>query len=163
MSFNSVKDLITFFGSDLWLSMQELFVMCLIISIISILFVEAVKITDENVFTKVKANSVFMWVLNLIFISILTVLFVFVFDGKNGILFTILYIIILIFFSWSLSMLLYTYAIKYLLLFLEIGKNKLEKWKDESETIKLKSEELLNEVKKEINFRKVNKEIKKEQ
>ena len=163
MSFNSVKDLITFFGSDLWLSMQELFVMCLIISIVSILFVEAVKITDENVFTKVKANSVFMWVLNLIFISILTVLFVFDKKKKNGILFTILYIIILIFFSWSLSMLLYTYAIKYLLLFLEIGKNKLEKWKDESETIKLKSEELLNEVKKEINFRKVNKEIKKEQ
>jgi hypothetical protein len=150
MEVSSIKEIFTFFSSDLWKAMQELFITGGIISIISVLFTQAIKITDENVFTGLKANSVVMWVINLCFVILFSIFFVFVFDGKNGLLLTILYILIIILFSWSLSILLYTHIIKHLLDLLEIGKLKLDGIKLNSESIVNKTKILNNEIKKEL-------------
>jgi hypothetical protein len=48
-----ILSLFTFFGTELWNVIQELFAICLIVALISILITEAIKKSDECVLTNI--------------------------------------------------------------------------------------------------------------
>jgi hypothetical protein len=147
---NEVLTLFTFFGTELWILLQEMFAMCFIIASISIFFTQAFKLSDRKVFLEVSVSKKIMWFVNLFFVVFLSITFIFVFDGKNGVVQNTIYMLSVIAFSWALSVVLYDYFVKYLLLGFEIGKLKLESIKVRSKVNKNKIEVLLEESKKEL-------------
>jgi hypothetical protein len=114
-----VKSYFTILQTKLWTDLQGLFLISFIIAFIASLIIEAIKRSDETVFlrTELKKNSIF--IINVILILFITCVIVLVFDGYDEIYKSIIYILLIWFFSWSISVPLYSYSIKYLFKFFD--------------------------------------------
>jgi hypothetical protein len=112
MNIDSITKIFTIISTGLWTNLQSFFLIALVISLISSVFVEAIKNADEYVFRKVKADNITMWLLNLVLILFLSFSFVIIFDTKKDLLINLLYTTIIWVFSWSISIPIY-YLLKF--------------------------------------------------
>jgi small basic protein len=116
--------------SKLWENIQGLFLLSIVVSIITCLLIQAIKNADDTIFLKKELNKNLIFIMNIIFNFIFSVSVVLVFDGLGKPYLTIIYMILIWVFSWSLSSLIYDYTLKYLFLVLDIIKYKLKNIKD---------------------------------
>ena len=157
---DKILKIFTFFGTELWGVMQELFAICVVIALISILITEAIKKSDEYVLTSIRFSKAFLWITNIFFNIFLSIVFVFVFDGKDGLLNTILYCITVFIFSWSLSEILYPIS-KFIFDYIEIVNLKLKKLKLDGEVLVKQTNILYNETNREYLLTKIKNKVEK--
>lgn len=156
-------ELLEFFKTDLWLLLSNMFIISVCIAVISSMFTETIKISIERVFTKRKPHPHVNWFVNFLCVAGLSFCFVLLFDEKEVMYKNYLYIGVIIFISWILSILAYSLIIKLLMIGAKILYVKANDYLVDSKAelvsstlILKKNEELLNEklaqklIKKEI-------------
>lgn len=109
--------------------LKEFGVLSFVIAMLSCLLVQAIKQSDDKVFTKYSLSGVGIWVLNLIITGLITIAVVFVFDGLPSIVHSIVYSLLCWLLSWAMSILGYDYFLKFLFLGFDIIDKKLKKMK----------------------------------
>lgn len=137
--FNYV-DYLTNLNKDLFKILQQFAIFILIIACISCLFTQAVKKSDDSIFTNYNLKPLHYWLLNLGFTLIISIFMVLVFDGMDYISRTISYIFLNWVCGWIFSVLGYDYFLKYIFYGFEIIELKIkliyEKLNKEYESIK---------------------------
>lgn len=117
-------------SEKLFTMLKEFGVLSFVIALVSSLFIQAIKQSDDKVFVKSQLTSLGLWVLNLIITGLISVAVIFVFDGLGSIWKSIIYTVLTWILSFALSILCYDYFLKYLFLVFEIIEKKLKGVRD---------------------------------
>ena len=149
METSKVKEIFSFFGSELWDMTQQFFVISVLVALLSILVTQAIKKSDEDVFLTIEMKNVTLWFINLFLIIAISVMVVLVFDGQNGLSNTVMFIVLVIGLSWALSIILYP-CVKYIFEAIEILSYKFKIWKENHKILFKKTQVLSKEIEKEL-------------
>lgn len=117
-------------SDKLFTMLKEFGVLSFVIALISSLFVQALKNSDDNALSKIKFTPFSIWLLNVITTGVLSIAVIFVFDGLGSIWVSIVYTLLCWVLSWALSILCYDYFLKYLFMVFDIIYNKLKSMRD---------------------------------
>ena len=145
-----ITNLIGGVSKDLTQMISDAGILLFIISVFSILIVYSIRKSYEDSLKKLKLSEKELWYINLITIIIISAQVLFIFVIKNdSFLFQIFrwfnYYLLLVFISWSMSILLYELVIKAFFDLLHTVKNMARTKRLDSETDMVRQELLLSE------------------
>jgi hypothetical protein len=98
-----------------------------------------------------------LWFINLFLVMFFSVSVVLVFDGQNGVINTVLFMVLVAGLSWALSIILYP-CVKFIFQAIDILSYKFKMWKENSKKVYNQTKILSNEIEKELLLQELNKE-----